>query len=104
VTSGDELREVMRRHAVGVSVVTVDREGERLGLTIASLVSVALEPPLVAISIGRQAAFHELLRAAGGFGVSLLGADQLALAQPQAIQHRRHHQDLVFSRTFNRTY
>ena len=81
MTSGDELREVMRRHPVGVSVVTVDREGERLGLTVASLVSVALEPPLVGISIGRQAAFHELLRAAGGFGVSLLGADQVALAQ-----------------------
>jgi flavin reductase len=81
VTSGDELREVMRRYPVGVSVVTVDREGERLGLTVASLVSVALEPPLVAISIGHQAAFHELLRAAGGFGVSLLAADQAALAQ-----------------------
>jgi flavin reductase (DIM6/NTAB) family NADH-FMN oxidoreductase RutF len=81
VTSGDELREVMRRYPVGVSVVTVDREGERLGLTVASLVSVALEPPLVAISIARQAAFHELLRAAGGFGVSLLAADQAALAQ-----------------------
>jgi flavin reductase len=81
VTSGDELREVMRRHPVGVSVVTVDREGERLGLTVASLVSVALEPPLVGISIGRQAALHELLRAAGGFGVSLLGADQVELAQ-----------------------
>jgi flavin reductase len=81
VTSGDELREVMSRHPVGVSVVTVDREGERLGLTVASLVSVALEPPLVAISIGHQAAFHELLRAAGGFGLSILGADQVALAQ-----------------------
>ena len=81
MTSGDELREVMRRYPVGVSVVTVDREGERLGLTVASLVSVAFEPPLVAISIGREAAFHELLRAACGFGVSFLGADQKELAQ-----------------------
>jgi flavin reductase (DIM6/NTAB) family NADH-FMN oxidoreductase RutF len=81
VTSGDELREVMRRYPVGVSVVTVDRQGERLGLTVASLVPVALEPPLVGISISRQAALHELLRAAGGFSVSLLGADQVELAQ-----------------------
>jgi flavin reductase len=81
VTSGDGLREVMRRYPVGVSVVTVDREGERLGLTVASLVSVALEPPLVGISISSQAALHELLRAAGGFGVSMLGADQALLAQ-----------------------
>ena len=81
MTSGDDLREVMRRYPAGVSVVTVDREGERLGLTVASLMSIALEPPLVGIPIGRQAAFHELLRAAGGFGVSLLGAHQADLAQ-----------------------
>ena len=79
--SGEELKVVLRRHPVGVSVVTVDFEGERLGLTVASLVSLALEPPLVGISIARSAALHELLRGAGGFAVSLLGAGQLSLAQ-----------------------
>jgi flavin reductase (DIM6/NTAB) family NADH-FMN oxidoreductase RutF len=81
VTTGAELRETMRRYPTGVAVVTVDLEGEQLGLTVASLVSVALEPPLVAISIARQAALHELLRGAGGFAVSLLGAGQVELAQ-----------------------
>ena len=71
----------MRRHPVGVSVVTVDLEGQRLGVTVASLVSVALEPPLVCISIAHQAALHELLREAGGFAVSLLSAEQEPLAQ-----------------------
>ena len=71
----------MRRYPFGVSVVTVDLDGERLGLTVASLASLALEPPLVGISIARQAALHELLRAAGGFAASLLAADQVALAQ-----------------------
>ena len=81
MVSGAEVRDVLRRHPAGVSVVTVDREGERLGLTVASLVSLALEPPLVGISIARSAALHELLRNAGGFAVSLLGADQRSLAQ-----------------------
>ena len=81
MTSGEELRELMRRYPTGVAVVTVDLEGEQLGLTVASLVSVALDPPLIAISIAHQAALHELLRAAGGFAVSLLGAEQLELAQ-----------------------
>ena len=81
MTSGAELKELMQRYPTGVAVVTVDLEGERLGLTVASLVSVALEPPLVAISIAHQAALHELLRGAGGFAVSLLGADQVELAQ-----------------------
>jgi flavin reductase (DIM6/NTAB) family NADH-FMN oxidoreductase RutF len=71
----------MRRHPAGVAVVTVDLDGERLGTTVSSFMSVALEPPLVAVSVSRQAALHELLRAAGGFAVSVLAADQAALAQ-----------------------
>jgi flavin reductase len=71
----------MRRHPAGVSVLTVNLDGERLGVTVASLVSLALEPPLVGVSIARTAAVHELLRAAGGFGVSLLAGAQVALAQ-----------------------
>ena len=81
MASDDELKAVMRRYPFGVSVVTVDLEGERLGLTVASLTSLALEPPLVGVSISRQAAVHELLRAAGAFAVSLLAFDQAALAQ-----------------------
>ncbi len=81
MASGDELRDVLRRHPAGVSVVTVDLDGERLGLTVASLTSLALDPPLVGISIARGAALHELLRAAGGFAVSLLAAGQVELAR-----------------------
>ena len=71
----------MRRYPVGVSVATVEVRGTRLGLTLSSLVSLAHEPPPVGIAIARQAAVHELLREAGGFAVSLLAGDQLALAQ-----------------------
>ncbi|MGI9112844.1 MAG: flavin reductase family protein [Gaiellaceae bacterium] len=81
MATGEELRAVLRRQPAGVCVVTVDLEGERLGLTVASLVSLALEPPLVGISIARQAALHELLRAAEGFAVSLLAAGQVELAR-----------------------
>jgi flavin reductase len=77
---GAELRNLMRRVPAGVSVVTVDVEGERLGLTVASLVSLSLEPPLVGVSISRQAAMHELLRRADRFGVSVLSGSQEALA------------------------
>jgi flavin reductase (DIM6/NTAB) family NADH-FMN oxidoreductase RutF len=75
-----ELREVMRRFPSGVAVVTVDLEGERIGLTVSSLVSLSLDPPLVGLAVSRQAALHELLRRAGSFGVSLLGEGQEELA------------------------
>jgi flavin reductase len=78
---GEELRALMRRFPSGVAVVTVDVEGERLGLTVGTLVALSLEPPLVGFAVNKQAALHELLRRADGFGVSLLGADQDALAQ-----------------------
>jgi flavin reductase (DIM6/NTAB) family NADH-FMN oxidoreductase RutF len=79
--SASELRELMRSFPAGVAVATVDVDGERLGLTIGSLVALSLEPPLVGISISRNAALHELLRGAGSFGLSLLGEGQEALAQ-----------------------
>jgi flavin reductase len=59
----------------------VDLSGERLGLTIGSLVGLSLEPPLVGVSVSRQAAMHELLRGAGGFALSLLAGDQEGIAQ-----------------------
>ena len=64
-----------------MAVLTVDAEGERLGLTVGSAASLSLEPPLVGVSVSRQAAMHELLRDAGGFALSLLAGDQEAVAQ-----------------------
>ena len=73
---GEDLRAVMRRFPSGVAVVTVDADGQRVGLTVASLMTLSLEPPLVGVSIARQAALHELIREAGAFSVSLLAAGQ----------------------------
>ena len=77
----DALLGVLRRHPTGVSVVTVDAQGQRVGLTVATLVSLSLEPPLVGVAVARQAALHELLREARAFAVSLLAADQDWLAE-----------------------
>src|SRR3954469_21382053 len=71
----------MRRFPSGVAGVTIELGAQRLGLTVASLVSLSLDPPLVGISINRFAALHELLREAGGFAASGLAAGQEAVAQ-----------------------
>jgi flavin reductase (DIM6/NTAB) family NADH-FMN oxidoreductase RutF len=81
VGAGADLREVLRRFPSGVAVVTVDAGGQRLGLTVGTLVALSLDPPLVGVAISRQAAMHELLREAGGFAVSLLAAGQAWLAE-----------------------
>jgi flavin reductase (DIM6/NTAB) family NADH-FMN oxidoreductase RutF len=76
-----DLRALMRRFPHGVAVLTVDADGQRLGLTVGSLVSLSLDPPLVGVAISPQAAMHELLRQAGGFALSLLAQGQEWLAQ-----------------------
>jgi flavin reductase len=79
--TGDELREVMRRFPAPVAVVTTELQGERFGLTVGSLVSLSLEPPLVGISIGKDSSSHEPIRRAGGWTASLLSGLQQAVAQ-----------------------
>jgi flavin reductase (DIM6/NTAB) family NADH-FMN oxidoreductase RutF len=81
VATGEELRGLMRLWPHGVSILSVDVEGDRMGVTVSSLVSLSLDPPLVGVSIGKEASCYELLRAAGRFAVSLLGSDQEELAR-----------------------
>jgi flavin reductase (DIM6/NTAB) family NADH-FMN oxidoreductase RutF len=71
----------MRRFAAGIAVVTFVSHGERNGLTVGSLVSLSLEPPLVGVSIGLDSARYEPLREAGRFAVSILAGNQEAVAQ-----------------------
>ncbi|HXR11306.1 MAG TPA: flavin reductase family protein [Gaiellaceae bacterium] len=77
----DDLRGLMRFWPHGVCVLTVDYEGDRMGVTVSSLVSLSLDPPLVGVSIGKDASSYELLRRSGAWAVSLLGADQDELAR-----------------------
>jgi flavin reductase (DIM6/NTAB) family NADH-FMN oxidoreductase RutF len=78
---GDDLRGVMRRFPAGVAVVTVDADGQRAGLTLGTLVSLSIDPPLVGFAIRKDAALHELLRQSDRFGVSLLAAGQDGIAE-----------------------
>ena len=81
MADADELRTLLGRFPAGIAVVTVDANGQRLGLTVGSLVGLSLDPPLVGLSVSRQAALHELLREAGGCAISLLAAGQDWLAE-----------------------
>ena len=78
---GDELRALMRDVPAPVSVVTVTAQGQSAGLSVDSLVSLSLDPPLVGVALGKHAALHELLREARSFAVSVLGSGQEHLAQ-----------------------
>jgi flavin reductase (DIM6/NTAB) family NADH-FMN oxidoreductase RutF len=50
---GADQRSLFRRWPAGVSVVVAESGGRRHGLTVSSLVSLSLDPPLVGISIAQ---------------------------------------------------
>jgi flavin reductase (DIM6/NTAB) family NADH-FMN oxidoreductase RutF len=77
----EDLRALLGRVPTGVAVLTVDAGGQRLGLTVGSLVGLSLEPPLVGFALSKEAAMHELFREAGGGALSLLAAGQDWVAQ-----------------------
>lgn len=70
------LREVAAHWPAGVAVVAAADGGAFEAITVTSLLIVSLVPPLVLVSIDRQAAIVPLLDAAGRFSVSFLAADQ----------------------------
>jgi flavin reductase (DIM6/NTAB) family NADH-FMN oxidoreductase RutF len=78
---GSEQRALFRHWPTGVSVVVAESGGRRAGLTVNSLVSLSLEPPLVGISLALSASLYEPLREAGEWSVSLLAGDQEHVAQ-----------------------
>ena len=76
--------------ATGVTVVTAKgRAGERSGITINSLTSVSLEPPLVLFCIVRSAHVYPALRRASHFAVNILSDGQEYLSRYFADP--RHH-------------
>ncbi|MFF4777044.1 flavin reductase family protein [Microtetraspora fusca] len=77
-TSPEELlRRVLRRHAAGVTVVTVPGPA---GFTATSFTSVSLRPALVSFYLGRTASTAGAVQRAGRFAVHLLGTADAALA------------------------
>ncbi len=76
------FRQLMGRFATGVTVVTVmSPDGTPSGMTVNSLSSVSLDPPLVSICIDRGAVMHTALTGAPGFVVNILSSDQEAVSR-----------------------
>ena len=72
----------MGRFATGVAVIAVSSpEGRPCGITVNSLSSVSLDPPLLSICIDRAADMHATLTGAAGFVVNILRSDQESISR-----------------------
>jgi flavin reductase (DIM6/NTAB) family NADH-FMN oxidoreductase RutF len=79
--SPDDFRGAMRHLAGGVSVITVGRGRDISGMTVTSVSSLSVDPPTLIVSINRQSSSWPLLKRHGFFGVNILTADQIDIAE-----------------------
>jgi flavin reductase (DIM6/NTAB) family NADH-FMN oxidoreductase RutF len=79
--SSADFRGAMRQLTGGVSVITVGRASDITGMTVTSVSSLSVDPPTLIVSINRESSSWPLLRRYGFFGVNILTADQLDVAE-----------------------
>jgi flavin reductase (DIM6/NTAB) family NADH-FMN oxidoreductase RutF len=84
------FRQTMGQLATGVSVVTLRTADGGLGMTASSVSSLSLEPPLLLVCVGNEAAMLPALLRAECFGVNVLAADQREVARRFADRMRQH--------------
>lgn len=73
---GQQLRQVMRRWATGITVVTTRAGADIHGITVNSFSSLSLQPALCLICIDKRTRAHDAIPAAGGFVINLLASGQ----------------------------
>jgi flavin reductase (DIM6/NTAB) family NADH-FMN oxidoreductase RutF len=76
----DDLAVLFESIPDGACVVAADAEGRRVGLTVDSLRTLSLDPPLVSFACASDSLMREVLEDAGGCAITLLAGGQQWLA------------------------
>ena len=85
-----EFRQAMGCFATGVTIITVDLEGEVHGMTANAFASVSLDPMLVLVCVDHTTRTHAHLHAKKRFGINVLCQDQRAISEYYARPERTH--------------
>ena len=80
VTASD-FRHAMRQLTGGVSVITAGKGRDISGMTVTSVSSLAVEPASLIVSLNRESSSWPLVKRYGFFGVNILTADQIEIAE-----------------------
>ena len=99
-----EFRKALGCFATGVTVITVDYEGQVQGMTANAFASVSLDPPLVLVCVDHRARTHAHLHAKKRFGVNVLAEDQQNISEYYARAAQDHgHAERDAGARFDRT-
>ena len=85
-----EFRKAMGCFATGVTIITVDLDGEVHGMTANAFASVSLDPMLVLVCVDHSTRTHAHLHARKRFGINVLSEDQRAISEYYARADRSH--------------
>ncbi len=103
VFSAADFRKTLGAFATGVTIITVDQEGEVHGMTANAFTSVSLDPPLVLVCVDHRARTHAHLHARKRFGVNVLSCDQQAISEYYARSGETHQHAEEAGAVFDRT-
>ncbi|TCP40766.1 flavin reductase (DIM6/NTAB) family NADH-FMN oxidoreductase RutF [Tamaricihabitans halophyticus] len=84
------MRQTMGRFATGVAVITTESDGIPHGMTLNSLTSVSLDPPLLLVCFNHGARSAAAVSASGRFVVNLLSQRQQPIAMRFAQRGEDH--------------
>ena len=76
----DTFKELMKRFASGVTLITFKNEEKYSGLTVSSFCSLSMNPPLILICIDKKIPSHKSLKNGDSFGVNICTSEQGKLA------------------------
>ncbi|HVO63445.1 MAG TPA: flavin reductase family protein [Terriglobales bacterium] len=85
-----EFRKALGCFATGVTVITVDQDGEVHGMTANAFTSVSLDPMLVLVCVDHRARTHAHLHAKKRFGINVLSENQRAISEYYARATETH--------------
>jgi flavin reductase (DIM6/NTAB) family NADH-FMN oxidoreductase RutF len=85
-----EFRRAMGCFATGVTIITLDDDGEVHGMTANAFASVSMEPMLVLVCVDHKARTHSHLHARKRFGVNVLSESQRVISGYYAQPDRDH--------------
>lgn len=95
----EALRAVFRRHASGVSVITMnDSDGNPVGFTATSMTSLGANPPLASFNVASGASSWKAMNTADYVAIHTLGLENLALAKKLAAAHANRFLDADWKR------
>lgn len=85
-----EFRKAMGAFATGVTIITLDLDGEVHGMTANAFASVSLEPLLVLVCVDHSTRTHAHMHAKKRFGINVLCEAQRAISEYYARPERSH--------------